>query len=262
MTAEAEAEPARKAGADVRTLIRFVLWLQIFLAAILFSADLSRVIPSLFSPSAAPDLTAPVAPGDQTRRFRPRDITLRQAPPGTRPLPAPQDMPSRLLFEVTEWEGDPALILTGAIMPGDAERFAEFMIARDAPEVVFLNSPGGSVIDALAIGRALRALEVDTAMAGADICLSACPYLLAAGVERRVAEGAMVGVHQHFFGENTALPAFLAVEDIQRGQGEVMAYLVEMGVDPRVMQPALMTPPDEIYILTAEELAEFGLVTD
>ncbi len=251
-----------KAGADVRTLIRGILWLQIFLALILFSADLSRILPTLFAPSAAPELTAPVAPGDQTRRYRPADLIRREAPPGARPLPVPQDMPSRLLFETTEWDGDPALVLTGAIMPGDADRFSDFMAGREAPETVFLNSPGGSVGDALAIGRALRELEANTAMSEADICLSACPYLLAAGVDRTVAEGAMVGVHQHFFGENTALPAFLAVEDIQRGQGEVMAYLVEMGIDPRVMQPALMTPPDEIYILTPEELADFDLVTD
>lgn len=256
----AEADMVRpKAGADVRTLIRFILWLQIFLALVLFSADLSRVLPTLFSPSSAPDLTAPVAPGDQTRRFRPGDLIRREALPGTRPLPVQDDMPSRLLFEATEWEEAPALILTGAIEPGDAERFADFMTGREAPQTVFLNSPGGSVVDALLIGRQIRDLGANTTMSAADICLSACPYLLAAGVERTVSIDAMVGVHQHFFGQNTALPAFLAVEDIQRGQGEVMAYLVEMEVDPRLMEPALLTPPDEIYILTSDELAEFKL---
>lgn len=259
---EAPKKARTKAGADVRTLIRGILWLQIFLALILFSADLSRILPDLFSRTAAPALTNPVAPGDQTRRFRPGDLAPREAPPGSRPLPAPTDMPSRLLFEATTWEDGPALVLTGAIAPGDAERFSDFMIARDAPALVFLNSPGGSVGDALSIGRALRELGAGTRMTEADICLSACPYLLAAGTTRQVADGAMVGVHQHFFGENTALPAFLAVEDIQRGQGQVMEYLVEMGIDPRIMQPALMTPPDEIYVLTPSEMADFALVTD
>lgn len=262
MSAEAEPQEAdTSAGPDVRTLIRFILWLQIFLALILFSADLSRVLPTLFSPSDAPEITSPVAPGDQTRRYRPADLAPREAPPGARPLPVQQDMPSRLLFEATTWEDAPALVMTGGIGPGDAERFAEFMTAREAPATVFLNSPGGSVRDALLIGRRLREMEAATAMTEADVCLSACPYILAGGVTRDVAAGAMVGVHQHFFGENTALPAFLAVEDIQRGQGEVMAYLVDMGIDPRLMQPALMTPPDEIYILTAEEMADYGLTS-
>ena len=148
----------------------------------LFSADLSRVLPTLFRPSAAPDLTAPVAPGDQTRRFRPADLIRREARPGTRPLPVQDDMPSRLLFEATEWEGARPLSSPARSSPAMAERFAEFMTGREAPETVFLNSPGGSVVDALIIGRQLRGLEANTAMSAADICLSACPYLLAAGV--------------------------------------------------------------------------------
>jgi hypothetical protein len=58
------------------------------------------------------------------------------------------------------------------------------------------------------------------------------------------------------------LPAFIAVEDIQRGQGEVMGYLIAMGVDPELMRVALLTPPEDIYLLTPEELMQFRLVTD
>ncbi|MAB16290.1 MAG: hypothetical protein CMN07_03825, partial [Roseobacter sp.] len=87
---------------------------------------------------------------------------------------------------------------------------------------------------------------------------SACPYLLAAGTSRTIPEDASVGVHQHFFGENTLLPTFLAVEDIQRGQGEVMEYLDQMGIDPLVMRHALATPSDEIYLLLPEELESYG----
>ena len=68
---------------------------------------------------------------------------------------------------------------------------------------------------------------------------------------------ASVGVHQHYFGESSLLPAFVAVEDIQRGQGEVMGYLAEMGIDPLVMRHALATPPNEIYLLLPEELDRY-----
>ena len=83
---------------------------------------------------------------------------------------------------------------------------------------------------------------------------------MAAGTSRDVPEDASVGVHQHFFGESTLLPAFVAVEDIQRGQGEVMTYLDQMGIDPLVMQHALVTPPDEIYLLLPEELTRYRFV--
>jgi len=108
--------------------------------------------------------------------------------------------------------------------------------------------------------RYLRQRGLDTALREGDICYSACPYLLAAGTSRDVPEDASVGVHQHFFGESTLLPAFVAVEDIQRGQGEVMTYLDQMGIDPLVMQHALVTPPDEIYLLLPEELTRYRFV--
>ena len=112
--------------------------------------------------------------------------------------------------------------------------------------------------DALVLGRALRQMGMTTALRSGDICYSACPYLLAAGTSRTIPEDASVGVHQHFFGENTLLPTFLAVEDIQRGQGEVMEYLDQMGIDPLVMRHALATPSDEIYLLLPEELESYG----
>lgn len=241
-------------------LLRWVLWIQLGFAGVLFSSDLARVLPQIALPSTAPGLTEPLRPGDQTRRFAPADLPAREAAPNTRPLPSTADMPSRLLFEAVTWDGRETLTITGTIAPGDADRLSEHLEREAAPELVFLHSPGGSVSDALAIGRRLRDMGVETAMSDADVCLSACPYILAAGAPRHIPDGAWVGVHQHFFGQNTALPAFLAVEDIQRGQGAVMTYLDDMGIDPLVMQHALVTPPDEIYLLTQDELTRYGFL--
>ena len=247
----------------VATSLKWILGLQLAFGALMLSDDLMRVLPGLGRGSDAPELTQPLGPGDQTRRYRPSDISPRAPRPGTRPIPTDTDMPSRLAFLDTVWNAQPVITLTGTIAPGDAERFADFLDTVDpAPELAFLNSPGGSVRDALEIGRQMRAAGFGTRMTETDICLSACPYLLAAGTDRSVAEGALVGVHQHYFGENTALPAFLAVEDIQRGQGDVMTYLDEMGIDPLVMQHALVTPPDEIYLLTPDEMTRYRITTD
>jgi len=123
-------------------------------------------------------------------------------------------------------------------------------------------SPGGSVTDALILGRTLRGLGVTTRMLAGEICYSACPYLLAGGQTREIDEDASIGVHQHSFGQSTILPAFLAVEDIQRGQADVMLYLDDMGIDPLVMSLAMATPADEIYILLPEELEKFGFVPE
>ena len=256
---EGPPEAVEVGSGEVRRWLLWILGAQVVIALFLFGSDISRILPQLLSPSSAPNLTEPVGPGDQTRRYAPGEVTPREVRPGTRPLPSTADMPSRLLFETADWDGAPVMTLTGQIEIGDADRFADWLgTLGTVPGIAFLNSPGGSVSDALAIGRALRAAGVATAMAETDVCLSACPYILAGGTDRTVAEGAWVGVHQHYFGENTALPAFLAVEDIQRGQGEVMDYLIEMGIDPAVMRHALHTPPDEIYLLLPEELETYG----
>lgn len=241
-------------GVTLRRALTGVLGFQVVLALLLFVGDLGEGFVWPRRGADAPGFDQPTAPGDQTRRFEP----TRPAGPGVAPS---GPMPERLVL--TEREG--AWYLSGNISPGDGARIARQIDAREgetAPEQIFLDSPGGSVQDALELGRALRAAGLGTNMEDGAICLSACPYLLAGGVTRRADEGARIGVHQHYFGENTLLPAFTAVSDIQRGQGLVMRYLEEMGVDPRLMGPALMTPPDEIYLLTREELADYALLAE
>ena len=260
MSSEADVR-APKWRLSTKAAITWVLAVQLGIALLLMGRDILAVLPEIAMPSQQPRFDAPVHPGDQRRRYSPGDIPL--APPGdgnpARPFRSTGDMPSRLAFELNE----ATLSLTGSIAEGDAGRLRDYL-GTGAREVarVRLNSPGGSVRDALEIGRMIRARGLDAALEAGDICLSACPYLLAAGVARSVDEQAQVGVHQHYFGANTALPAFLAVADIQRGQGEVMAYLDEMGIDPLVMQHALTTPPDEIYVLLPEELSRYRLVLD
>ncbi|MGB3243740.1 MAG: hypothetical protein WBB25_04360 [Sulfitobacter sp.] len=237
----------------VARVLMGVLVFQLGLGVLLFWGDLRNGL-SLprFGPKA-PSLTEPIRPGDQTRRYRPD-----RAPAPGRPMPD-TPLPERLVL--TPVEAGRAALLEGSIADGDAERIVKQIDAlTPAPERVILNSPGGSVRDALDLGRHLRDAGINTSMRDGDICYSACPYLLAAGTLRDIPDTASVGVHQHYFGENTLLPAFVAVEDIQRGQGQVMRYLDSMGIDPLVMQHALVTPPDEIYVLLPEELRAYGFI--
>ncbi|EEB85086.1 hypothetical protein [Roseobacter sp. GAI101] len=233
----------------------WVLFFQLALAGLLFWGDLRDGLRLPGFGPRAPQLTEPVRPGDQTRRFDPD-----RAPPGGRPMPS-SPLPDRLTLTVVE--GGNRALLEGGILPGDAERIEKQLAdLAPKPEGVILNSPGGSVQDALMLGRYLRQAELTTALRSGDICYSACPYLLAAGTSRTIPDDASVGVHQHYFGESTLLPAFVAVDDIQRGQGEVMTYLDGMGIDPLVMQHALVTPPNEIYVLLPEELTRYGFTEE
>jgi hypothetical protein len=237
-----------------RRMLRWLLGGQVVLAALLIVIDLGPALPALFSGSNAPDLRQPVQPGDQRRQYDPDTPSH----PGGGIDP---DMPQRLTVLPVK-EGDIAGIsLRGAIRPGDGARIAAELRSM-APAFVTLDSPGGSVSDALMIGRVLRDIGSDTQLEGDAVCLSACPYMFVGGTARTVQDGARLGVHQHSFGESTILPAFLAAADIQRGQAKVLDHLVEMDIDLRMMGPALATPADEIYILTNAELAEWRVVTE
>ncbi|WOI57070.1 hypothetical protein [Palleronia sp. LCG004] len=242
-------------------ILKGILGLQIVIGGLLVLGDMGPSLQGLrFSPSA-PRLDQPVGPGDQTRRYRPSDLPKES--PGA-PFPPTGDMPRRLTLSEITLDDGPALRLVGQIAAGDGARMTETLgnrFADGAPRQVYLHSPGGSVADALELGRFLRDEDATTRIAEGDVCLSACPYMLVGGSERLVDDAGSVGVHQHYFGQNSVQPAFMAVEDIQRGQGQVMEYLVDMGIDPRIMRHALVTPPDEIYILLPEELEEYGVTT-
>ncbi|MDC0136367.1 hypothetical protein OAI26_06870 [Sulfitobacter sp.] len=233
----------------VARVLMGVLGFQLLLGGLLFVGDLQNGFSLPRMGPKAPSLSEPVRPGDQTRRFSPN-----RAVPGSR-----EPLPERLILTVVS--AGAAVLLEGEIAGGDATRILkQINELREAPTRAILNSPGGSVQDALELGHALRLAGMETEMREGDICYSACPYLLAAGVTRTVPEEAFVGVHQHYFGESTLLPAFAAVKDIQRGQGQVMRYLDQMGIDPLVMQHVLVTPPDEIYVLLPEELQRYKFI--
>ena len=232
-----------------------VLIFQLGIGVLLVIGDMQGTLRlPRFGPDA-PQLTEPVRPGDQRRQFDPtRDM------PRLDPDRDPGELPPRLTLTQTDTAG--LWRLEGAISEGDADRIAAQIRTADTTlDTLILQSPGGSVREALTLGRVLRRDSIGTRVLSGEYCFSACPYLFAGGTTREAEDNAAIGVHQHYFGESTILPAFIAVEDIQRGQGEVMTYLNDMGIDPLVMQHALTTPADEIYVLLPEELRDYGFVT-
>lgn len=239
---------------SVSRTLSAVLIFQVGIGVLLVLGDMRQGPLSLPTfKTDAPRLSEPVRPGDQRRVFSPgRDR------PSVTPKRDPGELPERLTLTLNEGEWR----LEGAIAEGDAERLIP-QIDRADPRIesLVLQSSGGSVRDAIDLGRHLRASGIATEVLSGEFCYSACPYLFAGGETRTAAAAASIGVHQHYFGENAFLPAFVAVEDIQRGQAEVMGFLDDMGIDPLVMRHALATPPDEIYILLPQELEDYGFVT-
>jgi hypothetical protein len=154
------------------------------------------------------------------------------------------------------------LLAVGTITPGSAARFASEIEKRGSyAKTVVLDSPGGSVADALAMGRLIRERKLSTAVEPGGRCASSCPLVFAGGVERRVTQGAALGVHQVFTGKDGPGGIEAGMDQAQRISAECQRHLVGMGVDARVWIHAMETPKEALFYFTAEELISLRLAT-
>lgn len=206
-------------------------------------AEKTASLPSLEQPSATP---LPQTPRDGSRRKAAplRETSAKMREPMTFDLGA-----------------DGRLMATGTITPGISKAFAEEVAKRGSYiKTVVLQSPGGSVQDALAMGRLIREKKFATEVEDGRYCASSCPLVFAGGVERRAGKGAAIGVHQ-VSAAGPSLSRDDGMENAQQISAVCQKYLRDMGIDLGVWVHAMETPRDELYYFKADELVNLKLAT-
>lgn len=180
----------------------------------------------------------------------------RRAVPLRRPDP---QLAAAMTFELT---GDGRLMAVGTIQSGTAKIFAAEIEKRGGyVKTVVLHSPGGSVTDALAMGRLIRQQTFATEVEDGRYCASSCPLVFAGGIERRAGAKATIGVHQvSAVARNGEAPGN-GMESVQRVSAECQRYLHDMGIDYLVWVHAMETPPAELFVFKQAELSQLKLVT-
>ena len=180
------------------------------------------------------------------------------------PTVGPLRQPDGPLAAAMKFElvADGRLRATGTIQPGTAKIFADEVEKRGGYiKTIVLHSPGGSVTDALAMGRLIRKKNFTTQVEAGRYCASSCPLVFAGGVERRAGERATIGVHQV-----SALAPLGAsaggMAEAQRISAVCQKYLREMGVDLEVWTRAMETPKEKLYAFKRGELLTLKLVTE
>src|ERR1041384_654591 len=167
--------------------------------------------------------------------------------------------------------------------PRDFEAFAKTRNIQGLP--IALDSDGGSVLGALALGRSIRRLGMITTvgrtvdLSATDngrkrakllpraYCESMCAFVLLAGIKRHVPVEARVMVHQIWLGDRRDDPtaANYSAEDlvvVQRDIGRLAQYTVEMGGGIDLLEIALKIPPWEpMRQLSRDELRNMKVVT-
>jgi hypothetical protein len=209
-------------------------------------AEIQPGSPALHLPSMVPSILAPLLPGSDKR------LT---------PLPQPVGaIAEPMTFDLVSGN---KLMATGTITPGSSQSFAtEVGRHSEYIKTVVLNSPGGSVTDALAMGRLIREKKFATEVEAGKYCVSSCPLIFAGGVERRAAERATIGVHQvAAIGSVANGPPRNEMSMAQNISARCERYLADMGVSLQVWVHAMETPHDRLFVFKPDELKSLNMVT-
>ena len=177
---------------------------------------------------------------------------------------------------------------SGAITADSARDFKLFAQGNDfSKAMMVLDSDGGSVLGAIALGREIRRLALTTTvgrtvdigpLGGHDApratlsprgdCESMCAFVLLGGVHRIVPPDARVMVHQIWLGDRREDPTAsnYSAQDlvlVQRDIGRLAQYTAEMGASIDLLDLALRIPPWEpMHSMTRDELRRTRLATD
>jgi hypothetical protein len=165
-------------------------------------------------------------------------------------------------------EGRWTILLDGYIDALASNRLGALVAEKEITDAdVYFNSPGGSLVAGMAIGRLLRQRGYATHVGKrtADIhelvggvCYSACPFAYAGGVRRYLAPDSVLGVHR---AENRVpLPDENAFEKLVSQQAT--QYLLAMGVSPELFAIMSQVPRDHIRDLSREEAERLMLVNE
>jgi hypothetical protein len=170
---------------------------------------------------------------------------------------------------------------TGMIRAETARDFELFAAKNNVRgSTIVLNSEGGSVHGAIALGRAIRKFDMTTTVGRtvdgkgdpriasivprAD-CESMCAFVLLAGSKRVVPPEARVRVHQIWLGDrrDDAAAASYSAEDlvlVQRDIGKLAQYTIEMGGSVELLEVSLRIPPWEpMRVLSRDEMRRMNL---
>lgn len=156
-------------------------------------------------------------------------------------------------------EGDDGLnfvIVSGTFDYEDKLDDFERIVRYRNPTVVSFDSEGGNVAKAMELGRMIRRYGLVTVQLRQFECASSCALAFMGG-KLRFAEPGSIGVHKASFAPSTPFNKDEAVSAVQEVTADIIGYMMEMGVNPSLLQLALKTDADDIRYLSGQEMADY-----
>lgn len=162
-----------------------------------------------------------------------------------------------------------AIDIVGTIKKGDYERF---LAAYERNKInwkgsgsnpgdgvlVRLNSDGGDVKEAMAIGAKVRETKMSVFRTGDSRCISACVFVLAGGVQRSVF--GRVGIHRPYLAVDNATTEAQQKRNYDDIERDIKTYLRHVNVPTSLYDTMFRIAPHEVRFLSKTELQDFGLL--
>lgn len=148
------------------------------------------------------------------------------------------------------------ITVSGAIVPGDSERFRVVSTAYKS-SIVQLESGGGDVHEAIEIGKIVQVLRHSTYVENGQRCDSACALIWLAGSTRFLDDEAKVGLHAAYIGGSSGGKRESGVANALVG-----SYLTQLGLSERAIAFATSAPPEQINYLSLKNAAQFDIAVE
>lgn len=165
----------------------------------------------------------------------------------------------------------------GRIEEGDDDKFRNFLNRAAPPPrtLVYINSGGGHVESAMAIGRLIREAWFSTSIGTYVLdpqqiddfiiprkfksgkCISAATLMFLGGRLRYFPEGSEFGVHQFSFKN----PTPESIDRSQRLSAAIATYIAEMGISTAFLELSAGTRGDRVQLVSEEQLKNLRVIT-
>jgi ATP-dependent protease ClpP protease subunit len=123
---------------------------------------------------------------------------------------------------------------------------------------VRLNSPGGDLESAIAIGRLVRKFTGLVITFDDGVCYSSCVFILAGGTSRILSS--TIGIHRPY-SISTENRKYQDIQNEQRHLAKIAKeYLEEMNVLPSLYDAMVVIPPERIKLLSPLDLQSYGIL--
>lgn len=155
-------------------------------------------------------------------------------------------------------DGRSAIVLTGDILAGDADRFIryidEYFVKKNRLlTAVYLDSNGGLVDEGSKIAALVHRIDVAAVVGDSAVCHSICFLILAASTQRIIGTRAALGVHSTAVDSNQ-IGGKSAEDTLSMAETIKLARIYwKYGVPDSVVAAMVATLPDSLYTLNEHE---------